>query len=213
MAPRTLSMMSSASPSSQCGWRVQVGAVGARLLVRAAARPRCGRDVGLLAADRDVGVGGVRDPQQQVLELGLGGRELGVDRLDPLAGARWRRAQLGDLGAVRASRRRGSPRRSACDAVLRSALSVSDSDWSRRRVASTSIARSTTAGSSRLSIAPCRIRSGPRGAAGRRRSCHRLRELAGLARAGGSRSRGRGSPAASRPAGRWAGRGTRGRGR
>ena len=94
-------MMSSASPSSQCGRRVQAAPSAPVASCARRLAPGADRDVRLLAADRDVGVGGVRDPQQQVVELGLGGGQLGVDRVDPLAGARW---------TARAARRpRGRP--------------------------------------------------------------------------------------------------------
>ncbi len=75
-------------------------AIGVGRLVRRRLAPAADRDVRLLAADRDVGVRGVGDAEQEVLELGLGGRELGVDGLDPLAGPRGGRPQLGDLGPV-----------------------------------------------------------------------------------------------------------------
>ena len=86
-------MMSSVSPSSQCGLRVQVrrrvraDLAAHRLVTRQQLAPRPDGDVRLLAADRDIGVGGVGDAQQQVLELLLARRELRVDGGDPLAGA------------------------------------------------------------------------------------------------------------------------------
>ena len=136
------------------------GAVRRHDLAGAVLAPGPDRDVGLLAAHRDLGVGGVGDAQEQVLELGLGRRQLGVDLVDAQAGRRRRGTQLAPPRGRPGARRRGWPRRSACEAALRSALRPSDSDWSRRRRASTSMARSTSAGSSRLSMAPWRIRSG-----------------------------------------------------
>ena len=68
-----------ARPGRAAGWRV-----GADLAFdgssRAVLAPGPDRDVGLLAADRDVGVGRVGDAQQQVVELGLDLGELGVER-------------------------------------------------------------------------------------------------------------------------------------
>ena len=104
--------MSSASASSQCGLRSQ------RLLVRLARRRRPRRalevdvarqllapgpdgDVRLLAADRHVGLGGVRDAEQQVLDLRLDGRQLGLDVGQALADLGRSGAERGDLGAVR----------------------------------------------------------------------------------------------------------------
>ena len=94
------------------------------------------------------------------------------------------------------------------------ALSASDSAWRRRRVASTSSARSTIDGSSPLSIAPRRMTSG----SSRSRCSPTLMRLLPLllrpplAAAAGPR-RGRGSRAASRHGARSSVRGTRGRSR
>ena len=57
--------------------------------------------VRLFPAHRHVGVGRVRDPQHGVIELCLDGRELGVDRLDPLPDPRRCGLQLRNLGAGR----------------------------------------------------------------------------------------------------------------
>ena len=103
-------MMSSASPSSQWGLRVQVAPPGGasaptspstRLLDGEQLAPGPDGDVRLFAADRDVRVGGIGDAQEEVLDLGLDGRELGVDRGDPLAGGGRGSLQVGDLRAVR----------------------------------------------------------------------------------------------------------------
>ena len=109
----------------------------------------------------------------------------------------------------------GSPRRSASMPALRSALSASDSAWSRRRAASTSSARSTSAGSSPLSIAPLRMRSG----SSRSRCTPTLMPGASSvprrpARLGRRRMTNVTLEARQQPAGagRWAGRGTRGTG-
>ena len=145
-APRSRSKMPRAAPSSQCGRRVPGRAAGRcvgadladqRLVARQLLAPGPDRDVGLLAADRDVGVGRVRDPQQQVVELGLDRRP--ARRRSPRSGspASVDGAPEGrDLRAVRRPRRRGSPRRSPCEAALRSALRRSPSAEQRaaRRV-------------------------------------------------------------------------------
>ena len=101
--------MPSASPSSQCGRRGHVSPpAGASAPTSPTSGWSCGsdlapgpdRDVRLLATDRDVGVGRVGDAQQQVVELGLGLRQLGVERRDARAGGARGGAQVGDLGAV-----------------------------------------------------------------------------------------------------------------
>jgi len=81
----------------------------------------------------------------QLLDLGSG-----VSRCLPQA------ATSGPFGAAPA--RIASP--ICLDAALRSALSRSDSPSSSRRLPSRVSAASTIEGSSPLSIAPCRIRSG-----------------------------------------------------
>src|SRR5206468_7690154 len=47
--------------------------------------PRPDRDIRLLTADGDVRVGGIRDAQEEVLDLRLDDGQVGVDRLDPAA--------------------------------------------------------------------------------------------------------------------------------
>ncbi len=58
-------------------------------------------DVRLLAADRHVGVGRVRDAQHGVVELGLDRLELRLELRDALADTARRLLELGDLAAVR----------------------------------------------------------------------------------------------------------------
>src|SRR5436190_527616 len=62
--------------------------------------PDADRDIGLLAADRDVRVGRVGDVQEQVLERGLGTSQRRVKLADPLAGRGRGGSEVGDLGAV-----------------------------------------------------------------------------------------------------------------
>ncbi len=57
-------------------------------------------DVGLLATDRDVEVGRVRDAQEQVVEVAFGLGQGGVEGGDPDAGRGGGGPQVGDLGAV-----------------------------------------------------------------------------------------------------------------
>ena len=180
----------------------------ASLLAGAPLAPGADGDVRLLAADRDLRVGRVRDAQEQVLELLLGRRELRVDRRRSARRPRVLRAR----SAATSGPSGVAPPRIASPicllAVFRSALRLSASAWSRRRSASTSIARSTSDGSSRLSMAPWRMRSG---SSRRRWTPTLMRDPPPLLRprsGGGPRSRARGWRAATRRAGRWAGRGT-----
>ena len=170
MAPRALSMMSSASPSSQCGLRVQVappaGASAPTSPLERLARgqllaPGADRDVGLLATDRDVRVGAGWGCAGAGRRASASiSRELRVELGDPLAG----RDRRGLAGRRPRGRPGSAPPLIASpirfEAALRSALSASLSPSSRRRSASSSSARSTSAGSSPLSIAPWRMTSG-----------------------------------------------------
>ena len=89
-----------ARPGRAAGRRVGADLADERLVVGQLLAPRPDGDVGLLATDRDVGVGRVGDAQQQVVEVGLGLGERRVERRDPLAGCGRGGAQVGDLGAV-----------------------------------------------------------------------------------------------------------------
>ena len=126
--------MSSASPSSQCGLRVQVAPpAGASAPTSPSSGCSCGellaprpdRDVGLLATDRDVGVGRVRDAQEQVVELAPRSRPASASsvaiRSPAAVDAARRSATSGPSGA--APPLIASPIR--FDAALRSALSAS----------------------------------------------------------------------------------------
>src|SRR4029078_11694055 len=57
-------------------------------------------DIRLFAADRGLGVGGVGDAEEEVLELGLDVREVLVDRRDPLACVDGTAAELRHLPGV-----------------------------------------------------------------------------------------------------------------
>src|SRR5215213_8577982 len=63
--------------------------------------PRPNGDVRLFAADGHVRVGRIRDAQQEIVDLRLDGRELGVDRGDPLARRGRDSLQVRDLGPIR----------------------------------------------------------------------------------------------------------------
>ena len=69
-----------AGPGRAAGRRVRTDLALERLLVGEQLAPGPDRDVRLLAADRDVRVGRVRDAQQQVVEVGLDLGQLGVER-------------------------------------------------------------------------------------------------------------------------------------
>ena len=71
-----------------------------RLVVRHLLAPHPDGDIGLLATDRDVVVGRVRDPQEKVVEVPLGVRERGVELGDPQAGRGRGGAQIRDLGSI-----------------------------------------------------------------------------------------------------------------
>ena len=165
-----LSMMSSASPSSQCGRRVQVappaGASAPTSPSSGTSRasslaPGPDRDVRLLAADRDVRVGRVRDAQQQVVELAPrprpGSASSAVIRSPAATDAALRSATSGPSGAA--------PPLIASPICLRGgvALGLEGLALAEQRAAaraSSSRARSTSAGSSPLSMAPWRMTSG-----------------------------------------------------
>ena len=72
-----------------------------RLLAGQDLAPGPDRDVGLLATDRDVRIGWVRDAQQEVVERRLGLGEGRIERLDPLASGGGGGPELGDLGPGR----------------------------------------------------------------------------------------------------------------
>ncbi len=102
-------MMSSASPSSQCGLRVHVAPPGRRvgpdlaldrLVVGEQLTPGPDRDVRLLAANGDVRVGGVRDAQQLVVEIRFDLGEAGVEGGDSLACRNGRCLEVDDLRAI-----------------------------------------------------------------------------------------------------------------
>ena len=204
-----------AGPCRAAGRRVGADLAFDRLLDRKQLAPRPNGDVRLLAADRDVRVGRVRDAKEEVLDLGLDRRELGVDRVDPFAGCGRSGLQVRDLRPVRG--------RAALD-----------------RLADL-LGRGVALGLERVALAeerpPSRVelerpiddrrvlalvdraladrRRRPRAAAATRRSRRRLRRARrrGLAKARRRRTRDRGSRAASLPAARSSGRGTRGRAR
>ena len=69
-----------ARPRLAAGRRIGADLADQRLVVRQHLAPRPDRDVRLLATDRDVGVGRVRDAQQQVVQVGLCLGQLGVER-------------------------------------------------------------------------------------------------------------------------------------
>ena len=125
-----------AAPRRAAGGRVRADLALERLLDGELLAPGPDGDVRLLAADRDVGVGGVRDAEQEVLDLGLDVRELRVDRGDPLAGFDRARPQLRDLGAVGLRAALDRLADLLADAAFRSALSVSPSprSWPAARV-------------------------------------------------------------------------------
>ena len=132
--------MPSASPTSQCGRRSQVAAGRVRparrerLVARQLLAPGPDRDVGLLAADRDVRVGRVRDAEEQVLELAPRPSASSASIAAIRSPARGRARRAAPRPRARPGRRRrGSPRRSAFEAALRSALRRSPSPWSARR--------------------------------------------------------------------------------
>jgi hypothetical protein len=62
--------------------------------------PHADRDVGLLPADRHVGVGRVRDAQELLLEVFLDPGERRVEILDPFASIGGGALQLRDLRAI-----------------------------------------------------------------------------------------------------------------
>ncbi len=142
--------------------------------VRRGLAPRADGDVGLLATDRNVRVGRVRDPQQEVLELRLGRGELDVDPIDLLAGLGRGSAKIGHLRPVRAGTaadRLADPLRCAVALGLETvALGLEHpapgvgSRGRGRRSPGPRPCRSRLAGYGRA----------PRGAAGRRRSSRRL---------------------------------------
>src|SRR5439155_25723759 len=68
-----------------------------------ASTPRPYRDVRVLAADRDIGVGRVRDVEEGVLQLGFDAGKLRVDRGDLLAERGRARLEGGDVRPVRRS--------------------------------------------------------------------------------------------------------------
>jgi len=90
-----------AGPCRAAGWRVGADFALERLLDGQQLAPSPDRDVCLFATDRDVGVGRVGDAEEEILDLGLDGRELGVDRGNPFAGGRRGGLEIGDLRAVR----------------------------------------------------------------------------------------------------------------
>ena len=149
-------MMSSASPSSQCGRRADVPS--ARLARRLAPGPD--RDVGLLAADRDVRVGGFGMRSSRSSSSASTAASSASIAVDPLAGARSTPSRSSATSGPSGLAPPWIASPICFEAVLRSALSASASARSRRRSASSSSARSTSAGSSPLSIAPWRMRLG-----------------------------------------------------
>ena len=122
-----------ARPGRAAGRRVGADLALDRLVARQQLAPRPDRDVGLLATDRDVGVGRVRDAQEQVVERRLGRRR-----------ARRRAPSIRSPAAVDAARSSATSGPSGAapaliaspirfEAALRSALSASLSPSSRRR--------------------------------------------------------------------------------
>ena len=138
-------------------------------------------DVRVLATDRDVRIGRVRDPQQELLDLRLDRRELGVDRVDLPTGLDRSRLQRGDLLAIRLRRRCLIASPICLLAVLRSALRTPPS-------------AEQLDGGARRARAPDQRSSGPRPC--RRHpsgSCRRRRAAAAARRSSGQL---RGAPAA-----------------
>ena len=212
MAPRGLSMMSSSVAISQCGRRRQVAPPAG---ASAPTSPTTGcstgsmlapgpdRDVRLLAADRDVRVGRVRDPEEELLDLGLDGRELGVDRLDLAAGLDRRRLQRGDLRAVGP----GAALDRLADLLARRvALGLEGVALAEERPAARVELEGAVDDRRVLALVDGALAGScrrPRAAAAARRSCRHLpRGRSGLAKPVDARTPDRGRPAASRRAAR-----------
>ncbi len=188
-----------------------------RLDPRELLAPLADGDVGLLAADRDVGVGRVRDAQEEVLEPGLDGRQLGVDRRDPLAGGGRGGLERGDLRAVRVG--------AAADRLadrLRGLVALRLEPVALGQQLAPAARRPRAPRRRGPGPRPCRWRPGgrsrhPRAAAAARRSCAHLRRPADAVRAAGlaqpveDERRVEARPAASPRADRSAGRGRPGR--
>ena len=203
--------MSRSAAISQCGRRSQVAPpTGASAptspsrgwSTRQELAPRPDGDVGLLAADGDVRVGRVRDPQEQLLELGLDGRELRVDRVDLRRPASTDAAfSVGDLGAVR---RRAALDRLADLLARRVALGLERVALAEQRPpAGVELERR---GRRSTGPRPCRWRpAGPsrrlRAAAAARRSCRHLPASRDARRRSMTNVRVEATRAASRPAG------------
>ncbi len=103
LAPRARSIIRSRSPISQCGRRSHAGVPlsgsGGAIFGRGSPHVRIVRFASLPPIG-DVGVGGVRDAEEEPSELGLDRRELRVDLVDATAGIRRRPPELGDFRAV-----------------------------------------------------------------------------------------------------------------
>ena len=188
-------------------------AVGRRSVAGREIAPGPDGDVGLLAAHRDLGVGGVRDPQEQVLELRLGGGELGVDLLDPRAGGGRGVAKRLDLRPVGLGAAADGLADLLADGVALGLLRVR----LRLEPATPRVDVDGPVDEARI-LAACRSLPGGsdrarRGVAGRRRSCERSPRRRPPPGGDGRRTGDRGWRGASRRAGRWRGRGTRGTGR
>ena len=196
--------------------RAAFGGVGTdlavpRLLGGELLAPRPDRDVRLLAPDRNVRVGGVRDAQEQLVEVGLDLGEGRVELFDLLAGLGGGPLELRHLGTVGGGAfldRRSDLLR--CVVALR--LEGLGLRQQPPRSASSPSARSTSDGSSPLSMAPLRTTSGSSRSLGR--PTLMPSRLPSRPRGGASRrSPGRATRGASRHADRCCGQGTHGRSR
>ena len=181
--------MPSRSASSQCGRRPSRGSGSPQ---------RADGDVRLLAADRDVRVGRVRDAEHRVVERGLDGRSSSASMaVDAVGDGGRRRLELGDLVACRI----GAAAHGLADAPARVvALGLERVALGHQLAAPlVELERAVDeAGSSPLSTAPRRRRSGSS------RSRCRPTLMPGRPprrpRAGGRSTKSRSSAASSQPA-------------
>ena len=167
MAPRALSMMSSASPSSQCGTRVQVAPPAG---ASAPTSPTSGWSWASCSPHIRRVTFASSPPTGMSRSGGFGMRRSRSSRSPSVSAREASRAVIRTPAAVEAARRSATSGPSGAapaliaspicfETVFRSALRASFSASSRRRSASSSMARSTSAGSSPLRTAPSRMAS------------------------------------------------------
>src|SRR6185503_9558417 len=89
-----------AGPGLATGRRIGADFTLDRRLLREDLAPRPDGLVGLFAADRHLGVGGIGDAQQRIFDSGFDLDELRVQCRDPLAGRDRRRLEVGDLRTI-----------------------------------------------------------------------------------------------------------------